>query len=903
MQLRKGMGIFAFVALIIQPVLAINVSAASTIEGQVFLDSNANGVVDEGETSGVDKVAVTVFDAGNVEQGTTSTDDNGNYTLEATGEAPYRVEFSNIPDGLTPSGVGTSNGSTVQFLDGDGSANLALTDPANYCQANAYIATSCFLQGDLEGDALVHFPYNFAEDLNGFQGQENPGLNTPGNKPQDWVSRTDANMPSPIGFNDSIGTVYGLAFDQSDESLYTSSFVRRKSKLGGLSGESTGAIYKTSNVFGGASSEVYVDLNAVFGPETAGVNPHPSSTTDFNDDGATVEFVGKAGFGDLEISSDGSTLYTINLADRNLYQIPTAGVLDETTIISTAIPTDVDGCDTDDVRPFAVGINNKSVYVGGVCSAENSQDADDVAAYIWEFDGSGFTNVLTSDIATYRGGETYQAWNPWKTVADSDIVTQMPQPILSDIEFDGDDLILGFRDRYGDITPGAGRRPDENPWPRGNGDILTAESNGDGTWSINQEFYSIENPGDITADEGTSGALALLPGSEEVVTTAYDAVNQDQDGTERTDNFNTGGVQLYSNSTGEQTGAYDVYLAAYQDTMGKTNGLGDLEILCQAAPIEIGNYVWLDTDGDGVQGAGEQALAGVTVELYENGNLLGTAVTDENGNYIFSSSTQGVSTTSRVYDLDLSLDTDYEVRISADQEVLAGYVITTSDNDSSDNGDSRDSDGLLGDGFYSAVVNTGNERGADHTVDFGFIEAPLGGTNGLGSVGTLLWNDTNSNGLFDAEDVRLSGIELEIFADTDNDCDIDPGSSSLQTLTTDENGEYLFDELPLDANYIVRVNGVDYSSNTSGVANLDNNSQTAESYCVTVTTAIPDIVYADFGFSIPTGAGEPVESSENNGLIRTGGFTEVASSLLKFSLLPFAGIIAWTTLNKRKKQK
>ncbi len=912
MQLKKGLSVFAFAALVVQPILAINVSAASTIDGQVFLDNNANGTLD-GVTadnavadSGVEDVLVTVFDAENTPQGSATTGSDGTYVVDADGEAPYRVEFTNIPEGLTPSGVGSTNGSTIQFVEGDSSANLGLTDPANYCQANAHIATSCFLQGDLEGDALVTFPYAFASDLNGFQGQENPGLNTPGNKPEDWVSRSDENMPTPIGFNDSIGTVYGLAYDQGSESLYTSSFVRRKSKLGGLSGESTGAIYKTSNVFDGASSAVYTDLNTVFGADTAGVNPHPAATTDFNDDGATSEVVSKAGLGDLELSADGSTLYAVNLADRSLYEIPTSGDLDATTINVTAIPTDIDGCDPDDVRPFAVGVNNDKVYVGGVCSAESSQDAGDIATYVWEYDGSNFTTVLSSDLTTYRGGETYQAWNPWKTVSDAEIVTQMPQPILSDIEFDGDDLILGFRDRYGDITPGAGLRPDQDPWPRGNGDILKAQSNGDGTWSINNEFYPTENPGDGTADEATSGALALLPSSGDVVTTAYDAVNQDQDGTERTDNFNTGGVQLYSNSTGEQTGAYDVYLAAYQDTLGKTNGLGDLEILCEAAPIEIGNYVWVDGNSNGIQDAGEEVLAGVVVELYQDGVLLGTATTDENGNYIFSSSRDGVSTASSVYNLDLNLNTDYEVRIAADQEALTGYEATISNNDSSDNGDSRDSDGLVGDGFYSANVNTGSERGADHTVDFGFVPAAIGGTGGLGSVGTLLFNDNNSNGFFDEGDDRLPGIELELFADTDNDCSIDAGSTAIATLTTDENGEYLFDELALDANYIVRVNGVDYSANTTGIADLDNNSQTAEGYCVAVTTENPDIVYADFGFNIPTGAGADTETQETatgEGLIRTGGFAQVASSLLKFSLLPFAGIIAWSTANKKKKQQ
>ena len=51
----------------------------------------------------------------------------------------------------------------------------------------------------------------------------------------------------------------------------------------------------------------------------------------------------------------------------------------------------------------------------------------------------------------------------------------------------------------------------------------------------------------------------------------------------------------------------------------------------------IGNFVWLDLNGNGVQDTGEPGLEGVTVLLLSaNGTVLQTTTTDANGQYVFS---------------------------------------------------------------------------------------------------------------------------------------------------------------------------------------------------------------------------------------------------------------------------
>jgi hypothetical protein len=52
-------------------------------------------------------------------------------------------------------------------------------------------------------------------------------------------------------------------------------------------------------------------------------------------------------------------------------------------------------------------------------------------------------------------------------------------------------------------------------------------------------------------------------------------------------------------------------------------------------PVNLGNFVWNDLDGDGIQDAGEPGLAGVGVQLWNESltQLLNSTISDANGNY------------------------------------------------------------------------------------------------------------------------------------------------------------------------------------------------------------------------------------------------------------------------------
>ena len=90
------------------------------------------------------------------------------------------------------------------------------------------------------------------------------------------------------------------------------------------------------------------------------------------------------------------------------------------------------------------------------------------------------------------------------------------------------------------------------------------------------------------------------------------------------------------------TGKFDVIYPVLMDLF--TEGEVTTEPLSWQA-LAIGDTIWVDENGDGVQDAGETGIANVTVELYEdeNGNgvidpeddVIATTTTDENGTYAF----------------------------------------------------------------------------------------------------------------------------------------------------------------------------------------------------------------------------------------------------------------------------
>jgi len=180
----------------------------------------------------------------------------------------------------------------------------------------------------------------------------------------------------------------------------------------------------------------------------------------------------------------------------------------------------------------------------------------------------------------------------------------------------------------------------------------------------------------------------------------------------------------------------------------------------------VGDFIWDDTDGDGIQDPDETGLAGVTVNLTWAGpdGILGspddvvfTAETDANGRYSLNNLPAG----------------NYQATVAGG--VPAGMTPTTG----------ADSAGA----GESAFTLTSGETKQD--VDFGFTGEPLG----TGSIGNLVWYDADGDGQVDPDEPPLANVRVTL-----------TGPDGLEiTVVTDENGRYLFEDLP-PGQYQVTVN-------------------------------------------------------------------------------------------------
>ncbi|WP_405835494.1 hypothetical protein OG528_01470 [Streptomyces platensis] len=465
---------------------------------------------------------------------------------------------------------------------------------------------------------------------------------------------TDVSCPDTLATQAQVGTTFGLAYDKDRSRLFQSAFARRYTPYGPQGG---GAIY-TVPVNGSGAPELFARV-----PDAA-VTPH--DTTNVIKDPGFTDAPGKESIGGLALSEDGSTLYAVNLRTRSLVSF------DATKATAAApeptVPIPDPGCASpDDWRPFGLQVHNNKLYVGGVCSAESTQQRADLKAVVYAYDGKRFSTVLSHPLTDKRGsvfgsGDKATHWNPWNTSLDTwddrkaGGVFIDPQPELSSLAFARDgSMILGFRDRFMDVLSWGGLdpRPGNDTAESGmsGGDITmvcatpTGEYQWEGTGSCPNHATPANSggqaadvveyfPGDFYANahqETALGSVAYIPQQQWVVSTEFDPVV----------NVATSGTGYHDITTGQGPGNNPTangfqFVSGAQGGFGKAGGLGDIAYAAANAPIQIGNLVWFDGDHNGIQDPADVLLPGATVNLLDaDGKQVATTRTDPAGEYYF----------------------------------------------------------------------------------------------------------------------------------------------------------------------------------------------------------------------------------------------------------------------------
>ncbi|MEM7532457.1 MAG: SdrD B-like domain-containing protein, partial [Chloroflexota bacterium] len=212
--------------------------------------------------------------------------------------------------------------------------------------------------------------------------------------------------------------------------------------------------------------------------------------------------------------------------------------------------------------------------------------------------------------------------------------------------------------------------------------------------------------------------------------------------------------------------------------VSENNDAGLYDFL-QSKPATLGDKVWEDLDGDGIQDTGEPGVPNVTVQLLTpSGTVLETTTTDADGMYLF----------------DGLVPDDYKARFV----LPSGYDEFTDQDAGID--ETADSDADPTDGETDIITLGLSEVNLD--VDAGIVR--------LVSLGNFVWEDLNADGTQDAGEPGISGVDVELF---------EVGNTSpLDSTTTDSNGLYEFTDLQPGEYYVVfeKPTGFEFTDRDEG---------------------------------------------------------------------------------------
>ncbi|HFQ61712.1 MAG TPA: hypothetical protein ENK39_05350, partial [Epsilonproteobacteria bacterium] len=191
----------------------------------------------------------------------------------------------------------------------------------------------------------------------------------------------------------------------------------------------------------------------------------------------------------------------------------------------------------------------------------------------------------------------------------------------------------------------------------------------------------------------------------------------------------------------------------------------------------IGDFVWNDLDGNGIQDAGEVGISGVTIELYDDIN--GDGNIDNGGSYNNTDTLLATDTT------------DASGNYKFDGLIPGSYIIKITDA----NGNlSLGSFSTAGGATQTALI-TQSQQFVD-TVDFGY-HVPKGSVSG-----TIL--DPSSN--------PIVGAQVKIVDTTTGATINDINGNPLLATVNPADGTYTFTDVPAGDYNIVEINPVGYGS-------------------------------------------------------------------------------------------
>ncbi|MER5352074.1 SdrD B-like domain-containing protein [Kitasatospora sp. NPDC002551] len=664
----------------------------------------------------------------------------------------YRVQVVNPKPGVLFPAFASRQGldgapgrlsSNEEFVDLGGGKNVAYTtglwNPGDYCQKNAPLVTACQppTNEPRDGRTLVTFPYG---------------------------ARGDNTDTTDVATNAETGTVYGLGWSKPGKRLFSSALAKRDTAYGP---GGAGAVYVTD--VANRTTSLFATV-----PD-AGASVHGVGAADE----AFRSAAGKESLGALKVSEDGRDLFVVNLNNRRLYRYDATRPTASAPEASYAIPDP--GCPSSvDWRPFGLGLQDGVGYLGGVCSGESTGKAADLRAVVLPFDPvtGAFGEAVLDQPLDYpreisaKGGPCPGAgWFPWtdtipaqqngKECTGTGFYAN-PEPELAEIAFETDgSMLLAFRDRLADKATAFQRTGDPSTYHRfaSGGDLNKAclsggvyvmdTNTGCGTTARGTRFFSVGTFQGYHPNAAYAG-MALSKVEDSIAVSAVDP----------TDVMWTIGTMFTgrdgTRAVGSGLGLNSPDSSSTRPGFGKGASMGDLEVLCDQAPLQIGNRVWYDAERKGVQSPGQRPVPGATVNLYdESGKPVASTRTTARGEYYFDDSNVPGGLKPR---------TTYTIRMDNPADYAPGGPLYRWVPTEAGVGDNRfvDSEGTVPEGarYPERTLTTGGPGQNDHTFDLGFrrqegvVRVVKHDQDGkpLAGAAFALWKETNG-----ADGLQTSG--------------------------------------------------------------------------------------------------------------------------------------------------
>lgn len=786
-------------------------SAGITVTGtsigdRVWYDVNGNGVQEAGEP-GIPGVSIGIRWAGPdgiLNNGddvltATTTDSTGAWIAASLPSGSYSVTSSALPNGLT---------TPTYDLDGTGTAgtaNFVLTGGTNRTDIDFGYRGSGTVGDTIFNDLNTSGAPNAGEGINGvsvnarwagFDGilgnsddivyptvtTSGGGVYSFGNLPAGQVAVTVATgtLPAnvvptvdPDGGTDSTSTVTlvtGQSRNDQDFGYVDGHVALSVTKSDGGASVTPGGVVTYTLNYGNGSGATQAATNVVL-TETVPAN------VSFNAGASTAGWVcapnGNAGssctlsVGTLGIGATGSATFAVTL---------TSSVPAGTTLITNTATIADDGTHGTDLTP---GDNTGSDTTPVVAAPDLSVTKSDggittnpggLVPYVLSYANTGNQGatgvVLTETVptgTTFVAGPSTAGWSctPDNSAGSActlaigavaaggsgtaTFAVRVAFPFVTSSPLSNTASIADDGSNGTDPTPGNNTSSDTTPVAVGTlGDKVFLDSDNDASFDAGEGLAGVTVNVVWPGPDGTFGN-----GDDVTVTSITDA----------TGTWTIGGLPIGSLRVDVVTAGLPAGLANSVDPDGGTANTSTVTLTAGATNLNqdfgyrgtgtIGDTVFSDTNGDGIQQPGEPGLGNVMVSIDNAGHTVTSSTTTTGaGTYHFTNLTPGT----------------YTITVTP----VSGQTPTTP----------------------TSFVITIPPGGTNDSADFGFVPPPPPAT---GTIGDTVFTDTNGNGAQDAGEPGLAGVTVTLRIDADNDGTFETVGA---TQVSGADGHYSFENLP-----------------------------------------------------------------------------------------------------------